>query len=69
MGLRMTLWARSLLLIETLDLQPSSQYILESVMPRYFCLAEMYLCQVRHLSWCSPRYLTSSAWGRSFCSS
>jgi hypothetical protein len=59
-GLSIVLYMRSLLLVESFDLRPSNQYILERVIPSCFRFVKMCLCQVSLLSRCSPRYLTSS---------
>jgi hypothetical protein len=51
---------RSLLLVERFDLRPSNQYVLVRVIPNCFRFAKMCLWQISLLSWCSPRYVTSS---------
>jgi hypothetical protein len=53
----------SLLLIESLDLRPSNQYILVSESPSRLRLEKMCVCQVRRRSRWSPRYLTWFSWG------
>jgi hypothetical protein len=50
------------LLVESFDLRPSNQYILERVIPSCFRFAKKCLWQVSFLSRCSPRYLASSSW-------
>jgi hypothetical protein len=47
---------RSFLLVESLDLRPSNQYILVSESPSCLRLEEMCVCQVRRWSRWSPRY-------------
>jgi hypothetical protein len=55
-GLSIAIFMRSLLLVESFDLCPSSQYILVRVGPSCFRFVKMCLCQVSLLSRCSPRY-------------
>jgi hypothetical protein len=47
MGLSITLYMRSLLLVESLDFRPSNQYTLVSERPSCLRLAKMCVCQVR----------------------
>jgi hypothetical protein len=54
---------RSLLLIESLDLRLSNQYILLSESPSCLRLEKMCVCQVRRRSRWSPRYSTWFSWG------
>jgi hypothetical protein len=54
---------RSLLLIESLDLRPSNQYIFLSESPSCLRFSKMCVCQVSRRSRWSPGYLTWFSWG------
>jgi hypothetical protein len=54
---------RSLLLIESLDLRLSNQYILVRESPSCLHLEKMCVCQVRRRSRWNPMYLTWFSWG------
>jgi hypothetical protein len=54
---------RSLLLVESLDLRPSNQYILMGEIPSCLRFAKMCVCQVGRRSRWSPRYFTWFACG------
>jgi len=62
-GLKMALYNSNLFSINSCDLLPSSQYILLSWIPSYFCLVVMCFLQFSLWSRCNPKYLASSAWG------
>jgi hypothetical protein len=53
---------RSLFLVKSCDLHPSSQYILVRVIPSCFYFARMCLCQVSLPSRCSLIFLTFPSW-------
>jgi hypothetical protein len=75
-GLSIVLYIRSLFLMESCDLCPSSQYIFVRMIPSCFHFAKMCLCQVSLPSRCSLRFLTFSSctlfiwtgWGAHFSS-
>jgi hypothetical protein len=56
-------YTRSLLLVDSFDLHPSSQYTSVRVIPSGLLFSKMCLFQVSILSNCSPKCLTSSSWG------
>jgi hypothetical protein len=63
MSFRCAVRRSSLLLNESCDFRPSSQYILVRVTPRCFRLVKILCCQVNFLFRRSTRYLTWSSQG------
>jgi hypothetical protein len=57
--MRIALYMWILLLVESFDFRPNSQYVLVSVDSSWFCFVNMCFHQASLLSRFSPRYLTS----------